>query len=318
MATELAYSEQFNDVINAERAYELYWAGVINDRRAFACPHDGCPARYTCVNLETDALNLQVQPHYRVRHRGPAHADGCPYAAEREPQQGGTAGEGQTHAVGAPPPDRFLFERPADYFTVRDAAPAAGTGSGGTRGGGGDAAGLRSRRTDFYSVASLVSRWLKARRDGTDDTQTLTAGATSALSYRDMFENFSPRRPRLSGQARVYWGKAKIAQTPDGYRIRFMTRVEALGEETLDPPQAPTAMVWNSALNASKMGALHIKRLQRFAASGEACVVFIFGTPTLETSRKDQRRYLNFKVTRVDHVDVQADDVYERMKRPPG
>lgn len=318
MATELVYSEQFNDVINAERAYELYWAGVINDPWAFACPHDGCPARYTCINLETDALNLQVQPHYRIRYKGPAHADGCPYASEREPQQGGTAGEGRTHAAGTPPPDRFLFERPADYFTVRDAVPVAGTGSSGTRGSGGDAAGLRSRRTDFYSVASLVSRWLKARRDGTDHTQTLQAGTASALSYRDMFENVSPRRPRLSGLERVYWGKAKITQTPDGYRIRFMTRLDTLGEQALDPPQAPTAMVWNSALDASRMGALHIRRLQRFAASGDACVVFIYGTPTLETSRKDQRTYLNFKVTRVDHVDVQADDVYDRMKRPQG
>ncbi|MGG2103400.1 hypothetical protein [Stenotrophomonas sp. NRRL B-14846] len=313
MATELAFSTEFNDTINAERAYELYWADVIADKRAFLCPEheSGCPAKYTCANMDTEQLQLKQVPHFRNQHDSPPHREGCPHIAELELRGGN--GESRPSEVGQPAPDRFLLTRPAGHFDVRQGtAGGPGAGAGG-RSGSGEPGGTRSRRTQFYSLAALVSRWLKARRDAVDDTMMVSAGTQEALSYRELFENFFEKRPHLSGNTRVYWSKAWIRKTDDGFRITFCEPVVSLAGETLEEPLRPTAMIWNSVLAASEMKSLHARRLLRFAESNAPCVVFLYGVPVLQ--EKQSGTYLNFDVKSLDLVDVQDTDIFDRIRR---
>lgn len=77
MHLEEAFSLQFGQTITAERAYELFWADIINDKRAFQCPGDNCTAQVTCANLDAPEQDLKVQPHYRPYGE---HIEGCPFA----------------------------------------------------------------------------------------------------------------------------------------------------------------------------------------------------------------------------------------------
>ena len=314
MATELAFSTEFNDTINAERAYELYWADVITDKRAFLCPEheNGCPAKYTCANMDTEQLQLKQVPHFRNQHDSEPHMEGCPGIAELDARSNGS-GESRTSEAGQPAPDRFLLARPAGHFDVRQGT-TAGIGPGaGSRSGGGETGGTRSRRTQFYSLAALVSRWLKARQDNVDDTMIVSAGTQEAMSYRELFENFFEKRPHLSGNTRVYWSKAWIRKTANGFQITFCEPVTTLAGETLTELLRATAMIWNSVLAASEMKSLHARRLQRFAASEAPCVVFLYGAPVLQ--EKQSRTYLNFDVKNLDLVDVQGTDIFDRIRR---
>ncbi len=313
MATELAFSTEFNDTINAERAYELYWANVIADKRAFLCPgyESGCPAKYTCANMDTEQLQLKQVPHFRNQNDSQPHMDGCTYVAALEVRGGG--GDSRPSEVGQPAPDRFLLARPAGHFDVRQStATGAGPGAGGGSSSG-ESGGTRSRRTQFYSLAALVSRWLKARRDDVDDTMIVSAGTQESMSYREMFENFFDKRPHLSGNTRVYWSKAWIRKTDDGFKINFCESVASLAGEMLEEPIRPTAMIWNSVLAASEMKSLHAKRLQRFAERKAPCVVFLYGAPVLQ--EKKSGTYLNFEVKSLDLVDVQDTDIFDRIRR---
>lgn len=314
MATELAFSTEFNDTINAERAYELYWADVITDKRAFLCPEheNGCPAKYTCANMDTEQLQLKQVPHFRNQHDSEPHMDGCDHVPQLEVRGG--SGDSRPSDVGQPAPDRFLLARPAGHFDVRQGTTTgAGPGAGG-RSSSGESGGTRSRRTQFYSLAALVSRWLKARRDDVDDTMIVSAGTQEPMSYRELFENFFKKRPHLSGSTRVYWSTARIRKTDDGFRITFCEPVVSLAGETLAEPLRPTAMIWNSVLAASEMKSLHARRLLRFAESKARCVVFLYGVPALQ--EKQSGTYLNFDVKSLDLVDVQDTDIFERIRRP--
>ncbi|MCF7495214.1 hypothetical protein L3V35_09145 [Vibrio sp. L5-1] len=37
---EEAYSNEYDDIIDAELAYDLFWSGVISSKSAFECPSE--------------------------------------------------------------------------------------------------------------------------------------------------------------------------------------------------------------------------------------------------------------------------------------
>ena len=76
MSIEKAYSIEANDIIDAEEAYELYWNGIINDKKAFLCIY--CDAAITCANLDKKRAEMKNIPHFKCR----GHADECELIVE--------------------------------------------------------------------------------------------------------------------------------------------------------------------------------------------------------------------------------------------
>lgn len=314
MRTELAYSVEFNEEINAERAYELYWAEVIFDKRAFRCAHAGCPARYTCANMDKPELLLKQQPHFREQQGHEAHAADCGVLAAQAALRGGGA-PGPRAEAGTPAPDRLLLKRPAGHFTPKQTLAGGAVGTSGSRSAGGEG-GVRSRSTEFYSVRSLVSRWLKARRAGTDAQQTLQVGAQEALSYKEMFECIFYKRPQLSGSTRVYWGTATITEDAKAYRIKFSSAVQSIADTTLKERRRPTLTIWKDTLKTSEMRAMHEKRLSNYAQSGEDCVVFVYGAPEIAAAKAGDGTFVNFAVRSMDLVSIESTGIYDVLRRP--
>lgn len=314
MRTELAYSEEFNEEINAERAYELYWAEVIFDKRAFRCAHEGCPARYTCANMDKPELLLKQQPHFREQQGHEAHAADCgALAAQKELRGGGTSGP--RAEAGTPAPDRLLLKRPAGHFTPKQTLPGGSVGTSGTRSVGGEG-GVRSRSTAFYSVRSLVSRWLKARRAGTDEEQTLQVGAQEALSYKEMFECIFYKHRQLSGCTRVYWGTATITEEAKAYRIKFSSAVQSIADTPLKEQRRPTVTIWKDDLKTFEMRAMLEKRLLNYTQSGKDCVVFVYGEPEIKAAKAGDVTFVNFAVRSMDLVSIESTSIYDLLRRP--
>ncbi|MGE6995243.1 hypothetical protein ACQKIK_17790 [Pseudomonas sp. NPDC047961] len=66
MSLDVAYSIEVDDYVDPDKAYDLYWAGLIADKQAFLCPGTDCTAQVTCCNIDKDAQNMRVVPHFRI------------------------------------------------------------------------------------------------------------------------------------------------------------------------------------------------------------------------------------------------------------
>ena len=46
-----AYSLDCEDIVDVEKAYDLYWANIIKDPKNFECISVNCSAEITCANI---------------------------------------------------------------------------------------------------------------------------------------------------------------------------------------------------------------------------------------------------------------------------
>ena len=60
MALDVAFSIEAGDFVDPDRAYDLFWAGVITNKRAFVCPGADCSAQVTCANLDKDVQRVDA------------------------------------------------------------------------------------------------------------------------------------------------------------------------------------------------------------------------------------------------------------------
>ena len=81
MKVNEAYSLEYNEIIDAEEAYELYSEGMITDKTAFICTGNGCEAQITCTNIDKEKEDMKQLPHFRVYGE---HLDGCEMNQEIE------------------------------------------------------------------------------------------------------------------------------------------------------------------------------------------------------------------------------------------
>ena len=74
---EEAYSKEYNEIIDVEKAYELYWDGLITDKRAFECPK--CSLKITAANIDKVRVEMKNTPHFKAYGE---HELGCSYQLE--------------------------------------------------------------------------------------------------------------------------------------------------------------------------------------------------------------------------------------------
>ncbi|WP_440976978.1 hypothetical protein [Pseudoxanthomonas winnipegensis] len=230
MRNEITYSIEKNELLNAERAYELYWAGALTDQKAFRCPDEKCPAEFTCINMYRAANEQKQQPHFRERIK---HRLSCDFVEELIRQGSHSYASGQQTNPAAPLPDRFLLRRPAnDLVRSETTTAAAGVPRGGKHWSDW-IAGARRRSTEFYSLGRLVSRWLQARKAGEAGTRTVQIASGAPTPYASLFTCLYPRNRPISEEAKVYWGKAKIRRSSDGsgYSIYFSEPIQFMSAE---------------------------------------------------------------------------------------
>ncbi|MFP1730218.1 hypothetical protein ACLEC0_12135 [Lonsdalea quercina] len=74
MPLDIAYSIEIEDFIDPDKAYDLYWSGIIKDNHAFVCPGTDCQAQVTSANLYVESQDMKVVPHFRVYGK---HSNSC-------------------------------------------------------------------------------------------------------------------------------------------------------------------------------------------------------------------------------------------------
>lgn len=62
---DTAYSKEYGQIIDAQKAYELMWREKIYDLRAFTCPEEGCDAQVTLANGKCERRFMKQRPSFR-------------------------------------------------------------------------------------------------------------------------------------------------------------------------------------------------------------------------------------------------------------
>jgi hypothetical protein len=66
MKIEQAYSLDAKVSVDAELAYDYYWAGIIKNKQNLECPANNCTAPITCANLDKIRQDMKVDPYLKA------------------------------------------------------------------------------------------------------------------------------------------------------------------------------------------------------------------------------------------------------------
>ncbi|QAU22901.1 hypothetical protein EO087_01945 [Dyella sp. M7H15-1] len=318
MRLEEAFSMQFGEIISAERAYELFWAGIIDDKRAFRCPGDGCAAQVTCANLDASEQDLKVQPHYRPYGD---HIEDCRFDIKAPSTSSGSTREGNpTSSLNPAIPDVFHTARPKDHFVVRTTERTLSrTSSSGAAGSRTEASSgvSGSRRRHHYAVSNLVSRWLHLRDEGRlyDESVQLVQ---QTLAYGQLFKGiFNQDASRYAGVQLVYWGKARARRLEFGYRMAFSSKMLVEGAA-----YSPSLLLRDDIIESCPYKKRITTRLEKAVKEDSGyCILFVYGAPEVVPNPKyaaapesQQQYFINFNIESLDMMDVHQVSLFERLR----
>lgn len=313
MSLDVAFSREFNDFVDPDRAYDLFWAGVISDKQAFVCPGTGCTARVTCANLDRERQDMKTVPHFRVYGK-------CSPTCEV------FQGKPLTHVVGETPTasekgtvdhsivDEFLLERPANYYEKPD-APNNGNQQPKNVLAYKKQAEHRFRESGsighVYSVRSVVSRYIRYEHANALQFRRINIRGRD-IRYDQIFR---PIRDidvsDIPDEDRIYYGWAFVnrLQKDDGYRIKFFTRMHD-GEEEV----TVTVRIFDDAIERYEIRKLMRARLESISQQeSPRAFVFFYAHPTVR--RSNDREYADSIIRNLDMIDINKESPAEDIFR---
>jgi hypothetical protein len=297
VSIEEATTPDRGERLTAERAYELYWADLLDRDARFSCVGTGCAAPLICACLDKPGQNLRIRPYFRS-YRLEDHAATCEVAH----------GRGETKAVKRP--DVFEAERPAGHFHAKAArekrsatvTPARHVSSA-------PAAGPTPRASHYYRLSSLVQKFLEHRRDKDLAEATVEIGG-EATTYEALFRNiYRQKVADLLATRAVWWGTASIRGTKEGgYYLRF-SRPFRHGDAELRPTITLTA----KDIDAYPVRKLLRARLDKLIEEADGyCVAFAWAKPWMP--KDAEKPFVRFYVNNLDHIDVRGPEILEELK----
>lgn len=115
MSQEVCFSLEKKIVIDADVAYDLYWAKQIFDKSKFKCPTPTCRAKFTCANMDVAEHDLKQTPHFR-KHPSTEHDSLCPFHEDNTISNNYKDGLSSSKNGTKSNIEIFEFERPPSHF----------------------------------------------------------------------------------------------------------------------------------------------------------------------------------------------------------
>lgn len=308
LSLDIAYSKEVDDYIDPDRAYDLYWSGIIKDKKSFLCPGNDCTAQVTCANLDEDVQDMKVAPHFRIY--GP-HSDSCeifnnvPLDLRYED---GVSVKEELRSIEESVVDIFLLERPSSYYDESNVnkfpnqKPVKKSQflkrSSQTV--------LREKGTvgNIYSVRSVVGRYIRYKNDGSLEHRRVNILGQD-VNYKSIFQCiWEQDLNTLPDYPVIYYGRAFINRLPSdyGYQIKFKKHFKK-GEEDF----TTTVMISDRLIDSYKVKKLVTTRLEKIIQKDKpTAFVFIYGKPEENMSQK-KFKYANFSITNLDMIDINYD-----------
>ncbi|WP_197075726.1 hypothetical protein [Salinivibrio sp. KP-1] len=265
-------------------------------------------AQVTCANLDEDLQDMKVVPHYRIYG---THSKDCeinnniPLNLHYED---GTPVKEERLSVDQSIVDVFELDRPDSYYDEpreSDSPKALGANkpkyvkkTKDTK--------LRENGSigTVYSVRSVVSRYMRYRKDGSIKFRRLNISGKDVY-YSSIFKCiWEQDLDDLPGFPVIYYGWAFINRLPSdrGYQIKFKKTLKQ-GEDELKT----TAMIADGTIERYKIKKLMATRLEKIHQKEKpTALVFLYAQPEINTS-KAGIKYANFNLKNLDMIDINYD-----------
>lgn len=306
---EEAYSTEFGEVVDAERAYDLYWADVIEDKRAFCCPGEGCSVQVTCANIDKERQDMRQSPHFRQYGDHAAICDAVSLGSSLKSSTTLDHGHSNAKRTKEGGFDILRLRRPPSHFQKRSdqsSRPNAAQASKAAID-----ANKRSSRpggcSEVFSIRPLVSKFVRHKRDSQASRQVIQIGAVK-VTYADLFREVNNQKLlNLPKGNLVYWGTAFVDRThaKNAYIVKFSKSL-LHGEHGI----RPTTIISDSALASYPVGKLVTARLKKIGEmDSPRCYAFVYGTPKARSS--NGKIYLNIDVATLDFLEIRHLDLFE-------
>lgn len=315
MSLDVAYSIEVDDYVDPDKAYDLYWAGLIADKQAFLCPGTDCTAQVTCCNIDKDAQSMRVVPHFRIY--GKNHAETCEVARGVDYAINYVLRKNKNkekESIDKSIVDEFILKRPDSYYDERlPGSPETKKAKKQLMYKGGS---LEERLREIgcsskiYSVRSVVSRYIRYEKDGSLRSRRVNVLGKDATYTSIMKCVWEQDLEKLPEYPVIYYGWAHVDRlsSDQGYRIKFKKQLK-FGEKTLDA----TIMIFDNLIDSYKIKKLVSTRLAKIVSGSKKAFVFVYGKPEANQSKKTGKEYANFKITNLDMIDVNHDSPFPKL-----
>ncbi|NNG42754.1 hypothetical protein HJP15_07455 [Pseudoalteromonas sp. NEC-BIFX-2020_002] len=306
---EEAYCIEYDDIIDAELAYDLYWAKVISSKSAFECPSEYCDAKVTCVNMDAEKQDMRQSPHFR----GYNHSEKCDATIGKKPSaSAGTEYESSASMVvkSDQKPDIFNLHRPLNQFAKKENGKRNPNKN--------RAISRRKPRvhgeselkagSDYYAVRSLVTKFIRYRKDKLLSEHYVNIDGKD-ISYSELFKGvYKQQISALPDEYRIYWGVAYIQHIKEKKTYRIGFKSELSNNNNLI---APSFFVSENQIENYPVKNLVIKRLTKISKSDDKrAFIFLYSKPHEQGSN-----FINFDVVSLDYLEIRDLDLFEELKK---
>lgn len=286
---ECAYSIDYEDVIDPEKACELYQEQIITDRSSFLCPDCGIPV--TCININKFQKICKVNSHFRKLED---HIAGCCFE-EQAHKPSEETGKARFKGIVNNDNDVFLTERPQRSFqkrTNRNTKSIDNTFKAcRNRLLGGNAP---TRYSEYYTIASLVSKFETYTEEGTLSNHSIFI-KTFEISYSHLFIKITGQDiGALSQYSRIYYGSAIVTEHDSGYRIGYRNQLILNGNMV-----RPSIFISHDVLAKHVRGPHWRNQLDDLARSANEILCYVYSKPRIS---KD--KFINFSLINLDYLDL--------------
>ena len=306
---EEAYSNEYEEVINPELAYDLYWAGIIIDKSDFECPSDKCSAKVTCINIDQDKQDMHQSPHFR----GYNHSDDCDATFGQDTEAGieTLSKSAQSKFVkNDSVADIFHVKRPKGQFAKKDPKKIDPNKKKKkqTRRGRSETSDEFDGGSEYYSVRSLVSKFIRYKKQGSLSKHKININGKD-LSYKSQFKGiFKQEISNLPNSNLIYWGIAFIDYSEKNKRYKI-TFGDALKNNKKDI--RPSLFIPEKMIKEYPVRNLVIKRLEKTSKEKDKrAFVFLYSKPYLSGEE-----YINFKLESLDYLEIRYLDLFDELKK---
>lgn len=262
----------------------------------------------TCANLDEDVQDMKVSPHFRIYG---SHSESCEIFNNiplKLCYNGSTTVKEERRTIEESVVDVFLLERPNSYYDEPKASELPNQQPIKKQ-----QLSKKSKDTtlreigsigNIYSVRSVVSRYIRYRKNGTLDVKRVNIQGRDVY-YKSIFKcTLEQDLETLPDYPVIYYGWAFINRLPSnsGYQIKFKKNFKK-GDNDFKT----TVMISDRLIDSYKAKKLITTRLEKITKKEKpTAFVFIYGKP-VEKKSNTGVLYANFSIKNLDMIDINYD-----------
>ena len=307
MKTEFAFSLDCNSIVDTDEAYELFWLGVIKNKRNFECIDENCNAQITCANLHKLQKDMGVLPYFKVFGE---HSESCSHQPDKIELHSSQANNNISKSRGKISDkslDILHLERPESHWIKKQKSLQLHPEQQSI---------LTSERKKIkkealsklsqkpknrHCIRPIVNSFHEYRQKQSLENKYIQI-KTATISYADMFVKIDLQDiNNLSKYSRIYWGEAKLYDNQNYYNILFDNYLISNGEKIRPSIYVPLEIIEQAFCRK-----LMEKKFMALSGSNVYCFVHARPYPNPKES-KSGKKYINFYVNNLDFLEIKKE-----------